>query len=265
MWVGAAPGSIDPMDPALAASLALLALIDSTSFGTLLIPIWFLIAPGRVRIGRLLLYLGTILVCYFGLGLVLLTAGRAVIDRIGGWLDTPAVAWAQLVFGVALVVISFRIDTPRSRERGKGRLTRWRDRAMGTGADAGSTNLLPLMGLALGAVAVEAGSMLPYLGAIGLLSSSGMTFPATVLVLLGYCGVMIAPAVALTTLRTVARSAVEPALERISGWLTKHAGGATAWIVGIVGFLIARDAFVRIGGADGINQLGQFVERATGG
>lgn len=253
------------MDPALAASLAVLALIDSTSFGTLLIPIWFLLAPGRVRVGRLLLYLGTILVAYLGLGLMLLTGGRAIVDRADGWWDNPAVAWAQLAFGVALVVISFRIDTPRARERGAGRLARWRDRAMGTGPDGEATTLLPLMGLALAAVAVEAGSMLPYLGAIGLLSSSGMAVSATTLTLLAYCTVMVAPALLLAVIRIVARRAVEPLLERVSGWLTRHAGGATAWIVGIVGFLVARDAFVRVGAADDITRLGQLIDRATGG
>ena len=57
------------MDLALAASLAALALIDSTSFGTLLIPIWLLLAPGRVRAGRMLVYLGTIAVFYFAVGM----------------------------------------------------------------------------------------------------------------------------------------------------------------------------------------------------
>ena len=42
------------MDVAGLGSLVVLALIDSTSFGTLLIPVWFMLAPGRVRPGRLL-------------------------------------------------------------------------------------------------------------------------------------------------------------------------------------------------------------------
>ena len=37
------------MDAGLIGSLVLLALIDSTSFGTLLIPIWMMLAPGRLR------------------------------------------------------------------------------------------------------------------------------------------------------------------------------------------------------------------------
>ena len=41
------------MTTTLAVSLAVLALVDSTSFGTLLIPIWLLLTPGRPpEIGR---------------------------------------------------------------------------------------------------------------------------------------------------------------------------------------------------------------------
>ena len=46
--------------PALLGALALLALVDSTSFGTLLIPTWLLLAPGRLRPGRILIYLATV-------------------------------------------------------------------------------------------------------------------------------------------------------------------------------------------------------------
>jgi hypothetical protein len=48
------------MDLALLGSLAVLALIDSTSFGTLLIPIWLMMSPFGVRPGRILQFLGTV-------------------------------------------------------------------------------------------------------------------------------------------------------------------------------------------------------------
>ena len=48
------------MEFALLGSLAVLALIDSTSFGTLLIPTWLLMHPGRVRAMRMLVFLGTV-------------------------------------------------------------------------------------------------------------------------------------------------------------------------------------------------------------
>src|SRR5690606_13354204 len=44
--------------------LAVLALIDSTSFGTLLIPLWLLLSPGRPSPHRVLLFLGTVAAFY---------------------------------------------------------------------------------------------------------------------------------------------------------------------------------------------------------
>jgi hypothetical protein len=41
--------------------------------------------------------------------------------------------------------------------------------------------------------------------------------------------------------------------------MTRHAAGATAWIVGIVGFLMARDAAFRLGLFDSLSNLGVQV------
>ncbi|MFW6599975.1 GAP family protein [Propionibacteriaceae bacterium Y2011] len=232
------------MDPLTAGSLAALALIDSTSFGTLLIPIWLLLNPGRIRVGRLVFYLGTIVVAYAAIGAVLITGGRS----LGGWLaeasTSPVLGALQLAVGVALVVISFRMDTPEARERGNARVTRWRAK-VSVGHPGGGLGALAV--LALGAVAIEAASMLPYLGAIGLMTASDLPPAALGITLLVYCLVMVTPALLLMVVRLVARQAVEPLLQRVDGWLTRNAAGATSWIVGIVGFLVALDAFGRVG------------------
>ena len=48
------------MTLALLGPLVVLALVDSTSFGTLLIPIWLMLAPGRLKAGRILVFLATV-------------------------------------------------------------------------------------------------------------------------------------------------------------------------------------------------------------
>src|SRR5699024_714265 len=58
-----------------------------------------------------------------------------------------------------------------------------------------------VMGLALTAVAIEAASMLPYLAGFGIITTQGPGWPGSVLLLVGYCIVMIAPALVLLTLR----------------------------------------------------------------
>lgn len=230
---------------ALAGALVVLALIDSTSFGTLLIPIWFLLAPGRVPVGRMLVFLGTVAGFYLTLGTLVLLGLDVALGRLNGWLENPAVIRGQLVLGIALLVGSFFIGKPRTDADGNprpGRISRLRDRAMGQqGGGVGS-----LVALALGATLLEVATMLPYLGAIGLLGTSDLGVVERVAVLAAYCLVMVLPALVLLGLRVVARRQVEPLLQRIARWMERSGGEATAWIVGIVGFLIARDAAVRL-------------------
>ena len=64
------------MPPDLLGQLVVLALIDSTSFGTLLIPLWFLLVPGRVRAHRVLVFLGTVAAFYLGVGIALRDAAK---------------------------------------------------------------------------------------------------------------------------------------------------------------------------------------------
>ncbi|HEY1093065.1 MAG TPA: GAP family protein [Glycomyces sp.] len=244
------------MDLALAASLAALALIDSTSFGTLLIPIWLLLAPGRVRPTRILAYLATIVVFYFAVGLLIALGATAFIGDIGALLDTGPALWTQLVLGVVLLVVSFRFDSKKQNGE-SGRTARWRDRALGIEGGIGDTgddgatrtrsSVLPLMGLALGAATIEVATMLPYLAAIGMVTSAGIGAAGITATMAGYCLVMVLPALVLLVARLAARDAVEPVLRRINDWMVKNAASTTGWVLGIVGFLIARDAAWRLG------------------
>lgn len=225
-------------------ALVPLALVDSTSFGTLLVPVWFLLVPGPVRARRLLTFLGTIAAFYLLVGLVLLAGAEVLRDRAAGLADSPVLAVLQLVLGATLLVLG--LTTGRRRDdgdRGPGRVLRWRDRAMGA-EEGGGTGVL--VGLALGAGLLEVATMLPYLGAVGLLSASDLTALQRGGVLVGYCLVMVLPALGLLALRVLAARRVEPLLARVGSWLERSGAEATAWVVGIVGFLLARDAVTRL-------------------
>jgi cytochrome c biogenesis protein CcdA len=238
------------MDVVFLGSLALLALIDSTSFGTLLIPIWLLLYPGRVRPTRMLLFLGTVASFYFVIGLLLALGAIAFLPQITALLNTQIANWVQLVVGVALFFLSFRLGRKRRMAPADGgRIARWRERALGTASPDGDVGAgqatASLVGLALTAAALEITTMLPYLAAIGLITTSGLTIAGTALVMAAYCLVMVTPALVLLALRFVAGRRIEPMLTRISDWMTNS--DTLAWIVGIVGFLLARDAVARLG------------------
>lgn len=278
---------------AMAGVLVVLALVDSTSFGTLLIPVWLLMSPGRPRPGRMLAYLATVAGCYLAVGIVVMLGAGALFDRYGDALDSRPAMLVQLLLGLGLFAISWRFDGKRAAARAErrggrpGRLVRWRARAMGieTGTEtatetatetgghgdaveggpgagaeipgmlASSTttaarsrsSLLPLLGLALGAVALEVGTMLPYLAAIGLITTSGLATGTSVGVLAAYCVVMVLPALLLLGGRLAAARFVEPLLGRLETWLSKNAVELTGWALGGLGVLLTLNALGRLG------------------
>lgn len=240
---------------ALIGALAVLALIDSTSFGTLLIPVWLLMSPGRARVGRMLGYLGSIAGFYALVGLAVLLGAGALSTTLTILSSSRPFLIAQLVIGVGLFAWSFKLDpvvgkksaepvatAPTTVPGRAGRLSRWRERVLGSEPGSGAA----LAGLAVGAGLVEVATMLPYLAALGLIGTQGPGWPTSGLWILGYCLVMIAPALALTAARLFAARFVERPLRLLDGWLTKNAASTTAWVVGIVGFLVARDAIGRL-------------------
>src|SRR5699024_3681094 len=96
------------MEPTLG-GLVVLALVDSTSAGTLGIPVWMLARP-RIRVRPVLGYLATIALFYWLLGLVLLL-GLEGLTRVAGQLEEhPVVLWGQLVVGLGLLALSFLFD-----------------------------------------------------------------------------------------------------------------------------------------------------------
>lgn len=233
------------MTLALAGALAALALIDSTSFGTLVIPLWLMLAPGRMRVARILLFLVTIAVFYFAVGVAVMFGAEAAIEQFGDFFTSRLAMSILFVVGVLLIVWSFQLEAKAKREKKtgappSGRFLKWRSRAVGTTDDGGTSSRggVALMGLAVGAGTLEVATMLPYLGAIGLLTTSGVGWPVSGAVLAGYCAVMILPALVVLLLRLVAARQVDPLLTRLDGWLTRNSANTLSWIVGIIGVLL---------------------------
>ncbi|MBF6330279.1 GAP family protein [Nocardia transvalensis] len=215
-----------------------LALVDSTSIGTLIVPIWLLLAPDRPPARRMLVYLAAIAVFYFMLGVVLMTVVSTGWDRLGGLAHSPVVLVPQLLLGVALFAVSWRFDSKKRRARGEpDRTAAWRTRALQRQSSAGG-----LAVLAVSAGTLEAFSMVPYLGAIGLLVSSDLPIGVSIALLAGYCVVMVVPALVLIAGRSLLHSAIEPLLTKVDGFLSRHADSATGWALAIAGIVLVRGA-----------------------
>lgn len=269
-------------------SLALLALLDGLSVGTLLIPVFLLLAPGRVRIERILLYLATISAFYLAIGLLFLWGLVNLVDVAADLLASPAGQITRLLVGVALLLTAIFMpigdkhssrqtsagspaarsslhvagaDTPTGGQTAAamdaaaaapaggatappraGRITRWRDRLLDP-----RTRGTAIMGVAIAAGLVEVATMLPYIVGMTMLADAGVDTSFRVLALVGYCVLMIVPALILLVVRLVAAPLVQRPLERFAAWMQRTGAETTAWIIGIIGFLIARSAATDLG------------------
>lgn len=237
-------------------ALAGLALIDSTSFGTLGVPVGML-AQRRVRAWTVLLYLLALALFYWVLGLALLRGIGAVAALLDGGgapgaaVSGPVATIAQVALGAGLLALSF-VVWPAGTERQEARRRRRAERGPGpvgramarvSGGEAGAP---AVVGLAVVAGTVEAASMVPYLGAIGLIAAAPLGAAAEAAVLAGYVAVMMLPALALLTGRLAAARALEPLLVRISAWLARSGDATLGWVLGIVGVLLLVNGLGRL-------------------
>lgn len=235
-------------------ALALLALVDGLSVGTLLIPLFFLVAPGKPRTPRVLQYLGAITGFYFLVG-VLFTLGIVSAIRIGrDFLASSAGMWTLLLVGLAMlaggIAIGVRNADRKRRAKagdptaleGDARLLRWRERVLAPEASGAA-----VVGVAFAAGLVEVASMLPYLVGMTMIADAPLAMPARFALLAGYCLVMIVPALVLLGVRIVAAGAVERPLRRFTAWMQRTGAENTAWLLGILGFLLARAGWGQLG------------------
>ena len=110
-----------------------------------------------------------------------------------------------------------------------------------------SRSWLTKASIALAAGLVEIAGMLPYLIGMTMLADAPLSAPARLGMLAAYCVVMIVPALLLLGARMVAAHAVERPLQRFTDWMRRTGAESTSWIFGIVGFLLARAAWMQLG------------------
>jgi hypothetical protein len=240
----------------LLATLVVLALIDSTSFGTLLIPLWLMLSPGRPRPGRILLFLGTVAAFYLLLGIALLFGASTLLDAMHETGNSQPLRVAQLVVGIGLMALGTLMEpwTKAGKERravrraeklarsGPSLQMRMRERANDSSAPVGAVIVF-----ALTAAVIEAASMIPYLAAIGALTVSELSLAGRGAVLFGYCLVMIAPALLLLAARLWLHDYVAPVLTRLEATLSRNANEAMAWVVFLVGLYLVGEGWNALG------------------
>lgn len=254
-------GSMTLGTTGLLLTLGLLALIDATSIGTLVIPLWMVLRAKQHRnLGSAVLYLGVLGTFYLAVGLLILGGATWLQDiAAGGLLESPVTRWAGLVLGAGLLTYSLsmntrtakalaapvianaggRLHTPEAEPLEPHREGRWNKRL---DLALGSRRGVALLGITAGLL--ELPTMLPYLGAIGLLSQSHFNATAQTTFLVLYCALMLVPGLVIIGLRALAGPRLTRAFDKLSGWLERASKESMAWVIGIIGFLLMRSSLV---------------------
>ncbi|TMR93657.1 GAP family protein [Nonomuraea basaltis] len=200
-----------------------LALLDTLSPTVIGIALYLLLARPH-RVGALLgVYLGSVAIAYFALGVLLMLGLGAVVPIV----DDTVWAWGQAVLGAALIAGSYFIPD-KNPERASIR--------------ARSFTMRSMLLLGLGTWLFEFATAVPYFGAIGIMTSANPPAVQWSPLLAVYVTIMVIPGILLF----VAWAALgERMRERFERWQNKLSSGSRTtlrWIVGIAGFLILLDA-----------------------
>ncbi len=248
-------------------ALFILALIDATSIGTLIIPIWLLLRRGyRRAIPRVIAYLGILAIFYLVVGLLLRSGwdlGASLLPE--GFFGQPGLRLLGLVLGAGMIIWALTYKTDAQKEAALAKTAAKTPDAADAGVPHSATDqeatvqpevpprLRGLLGsaldsksgvlvLALVAGLLELPTMLPYLAAMPVLKNSGWAEPTQIIVLGLYCLVMITPALALAGVRALAGERLDAWLQRIGTKLGRYAQETLGWVVGIAGYLLIRSA-----------------------
>ena len=216
------------MDTALIGTLIVLALVDATSLGTLGVPVFLLTA--RTPASRILLFLLTITVFYFVVGLALMLGLDALVDAI--FIDITE-RLSPRTEGIGLIIVGgllFLASEWIDRRRKHAPERTWVPESMQPRA---------FVMLALLAGIIEVATMVPYLSAIGLLIASDVSVATRATILLGYTLVMVIPALVLMGLTLMLGKVIQPVLDRLGRWIRKNADTMLSWALAAVGIILA--------------------------
>lgn len=215
-----------------------LALLDSLSLGTLVIPLALIVHWRAVRVPALATYLVTVVAVYFLLGLGILLGFAGLGSVAEGVTQTDVFPWITLILGAALAIFGIFAPDPKKPEPGQ----------LPTRAASATSSVPSMVALGLGASLTEAATMLPYIAAMGIIGSWDIPSVAKAGAVGIYCLLMIMPTVALATLALLFGQKFFPRLERLIPRLGYEAKVTLLWIAAIVGIYMVANSVATIRG-----------------
>lgn len=233
-------------------TILVFALVDSLNPSVIGVTLYLLLTGGAATSGadgagtttlvrhgtttKVLTYVGTVAGTYFTIGVALMLGLSALSDQIAAAAEHPVTYALVGALGVGMLVWSL-VDSHRDK--------RHPDRHAGKRSRTPvSDRLGALVSLGLVVTLLEFSTAMPFLAAIGLMTAEGFTVGTWLPVLAGYTVVMNLPPVLLLAAHKLLSDRIQDRLERWRDKLTANSRKTMQWIIGIVGFLLARYGIV---------------------
>lgn len=205
------------------AGVLALAVADSINPSAFAVTIYLLLTVRRYA-SRVLTYVAGIVALYLTAGVLLVLGLDGLIRSLGQFLEGTLGYALQGLVGAVMVAVSFK--PPRSRRRPvQDRLPR-------------SPSHLALFGLGVVVSAVEFSTALPYLGAIGVISTSELPPARWVVLLVAYNVIMVLPLILLMVAYAVLGTRIRPRMERLQDKLRTGTRDTWLWVLAIIGSLL---------------------------
>ena len=197
--------------------LALLDMISPVALGVT----FYWVTEKRSVLKKLTIYLATIAILYFSLGIALVLGLEILLENIAKILQLKGLSWSVFLLGVALFALSFYVPKKRST-------------LISTNRKLSSRALL----LGLLTFILEAGTALPYIAATGIIAAHDITWEQSLALLIGYNLLMILPCILLAVLLHFAGESIQAKASTLLQKLEQSTGSALSWILCIAGLVL---------------------------
>ena len=199
-----------------------LALLDTLSPATLGVTVYLLLADKEKLTKRLLVYLLTVAGFYFAVGVLLMLGLGFLLEIISGIFQNRIVSWTVFIIGAILFIASFYVPTKKKSDL----------------PTPSSKSILSMVALGFTTSLVEVGTAFPYFAAIGIMTTSNLSWMEWSSILAGYNFIMVLPPLLLFFLYLLFDRWMQKPLEKLRVKIANNTGSALSWIMCIVGVIL---------------------------
>lgn len=200
-----------------------LALLDTLSPATIGVTVYLLLTEKEKLTKWLLIYLMTVALLYFLVGVSLMLGLGYLVDTISKILQNRIISWFIFIIGGLLFIASFFVQTKKKQTKLPV---------------PKSKSILSMLTLGFTTFLIEVGTAFPYFASIGLMINSNLSWFEWISILSAYNFIMILPPLLLFTFYLLFSKWITKPLQKLHMKTSNNKGTALSWIMCIVGFIL---------------------------